>query len=160
LEEQSIFTGADALDMAIQIERRGIDFYHKAATASNDDNVREVFDLLRGEEEKHAHIFREMKERYEDFNIPESYPGETSSYLDSFTKGEVFSEDSGPSEIGEKIGNPIQAVEFAMGIERNSILFYSGLKRVIRKSERDVIEEVITEEHGHIRKLTDLKRKL
>jgi rubrerythrin len=146
--------------MAVRIERRGAGFYEKAAKASTNDQVTRVFDFLLDAEKEHERVFKEMRERHGDSKIPESYPGETRSYLDSFVHDQVFDEDRDPGELGERIKDPVDAIDFAMDIEKSSILFYSGLKQVVRESEHNVIEQVIKEEHKHIRALVELKRRL
>jgi len=45
----------------------------------------------------------------------------------------------------------------AVELERSSIAFYSGVKQIVRESEKGVIDDVITEEHRHIRRLLELK---
>jgi len=146
--------------MAIRIERQGIDFYEKCAEVTQDSRIRDVFHFLIEQEWNHVRVFSDMRRGLEDYVLPESYPGETLGYLDSFVRDRVFSGPERAVEQGRTISDPFAAVDLALELEKSSILFYSGMKQVVRPSEHDAIDRVIGEEHDHIRRLLALRRAL
>jgi rubrerythrin len=158
--EEQLFRASEILDMAVQIERQGTDFYEKCAEVSQDNRIRDVLELLAEQERNHAQVFSDMKEGLDDYVLPESYPGETRSYLDSFVRDKVFAGPEQAVERSRKISDPFAVVDLALEVEKSSILFYSGMRQVVRPSEHDAIERVIGEEHNHIRRLLALRRTL
>lgn len=155
-----VFRAVEMLDMAIQIENQGIAFYEACASAKLRQDVLEVFRQLIEQEQLHVEIFSRMKASLDDYSLPETYAGEMRSYVDSFVRDQVF---HGPEEglqQASDIKDPFKAIEFGIGFEQRSILFYSAVKEVIRRSETNVVDDVIAQEHGHIRRLLGLRHKL
>lgn len=160
MAEPLLFRAGEILDMAVGIERKGMEFYKACSQALVDQRVKEIFEILIEQEQKHIETFTRMKEGLEDYPLPESYPGEMRRYLDSFVKDQVFQEPDEAASQAAGIDDPQEAIDLAVGFERSSILFYSGMKQVVRSSEREKLEEIITEEHRHIRMLLNLLREL
>jgi rubrerythrin len=160
LTQQPLFRASEILDMAVRVEHQGADFYKKCAQASTDSRVRNLFEFLIDQEFKHAQVFAGMKQGLEDYELPESYPGETRSYLDSFVQDRIFPGSEQDLDQGRAVSDPLKAVSLALEFEKRSILFYSGMKQVVRPSEHDTIDGVIGQEHGHILRLLDLRRTL
>jgi rubrerythrin len=146
--------------MAVRVENQGVDFYKKCAEVAAESRVRNVFEFLIDQEFKHAEVFSRMKQILEDYELPESYPGETMSYLDNLVKDRVFSRQEQAVDLSRKASDPFSAIEMALEFEKRSILFYSGMKQMVRLSEQDTIDEVIGEELKHIRRLLELRRTL
>lgn len=155
-----VFRAGEILDMAVQIERHGISFYEACASSSLRQEVLEVFRNLMEQEQLHVEIFSRMKAGLDNYSLPETYTGEMRNYVDSFVKDQVF---TGPAEAVQQaplIEDPFKAIEFGIGFEQRSILFYSAIKEVIRHSETKVVDDVIAQEHGHIRWLLALRHEL
>lgn len=159
--EKPIFRASEVLDMAVQVEEQGLAFYKACRETENlDSRIKEVLDYLIDQENRHKEIFIRMKSGLEERPLPESYPGEMRSYLNSFVKDRVFPEtDEAVREISD-MHNPDQAIEFGIRFEKQSIQFYSAIKQVVRGSEQDAIEKIIGQEHTHIRRLLKLRQEL
>ena len=52
-KERMPFAASDIVEIGIQIEKNGRDFYSAAADKSKDPKIKEIFRYLAGEEEKH-----------------------------------------------------------------------------------------------------------
>ncbi len=155
-----LFQAAEVLDMAIEIERKGLAFYRGCKAASADDKVAEVFEFAAEQEHKHIELFTHMKRDLEQYTVPESYPGETLAYMRGLIGDSVFATaDEAACSAGE-LTDVGEAVEMAIDLERQSIAFYSGLRELVRASEHAAIDEIIAEEHGHIRRLVQLQGEL
>ncbi len=155
-----VFRAGEILDMAIQIEHQGLQFYEACESAVLQPHVKDVFRHLREQERLHVDIFSRMKAGLSDYSLPESYPGEMRNYLDGFVKDRVFQDFSETFPEGLAIEDPFKAIEFGIGFEKRSILFYSAVKDMIRPSEASVVDDVIAQEHAHIRWLLALRHKL
>lgn len=160
MNPEPLFRASEILDMAVEIERQGADFYGACAREATGQAVRDLFELLMDEERKHAQVFASMKEGLADFQLPESYAGEMRSYLDSLVQGRVFSAPDRAKETSGQAASPREAVDLAMEFEKSSILFYSGMKQVVPESEHATIERVIGQEHLHIRRLLGVRQTL
>ncbi|MDY0042360.1 MAG: ferritin family protein [Desulforhabdus sp.] len=158
--QHPLFRASEILDMAIQIEHAGLRFYEVCVQAALGKQTEEVFEYLIDQERKHIQVFSRMKEGLEDYPLPETYPGEMRNYIDSFIKDRVFYEPAKASRQAGEIEDPLEAIEWAIAFEKRSILFYSGIKQVVRSSEMKVIDQVIASEHSHIRRLLELRREL
>ncbi len=155
----ALFRASEILDMAIQIEHEGLNFYKACLKVESGQEVTEVFEFMLGQEQKHIEIFTDIKRGLvEDYILPETYPGEMRDYVRSFVKGKVFYEQGEVSQRVVQIDDMSKAIEFAIEFEQRSISFYSGIKDKVRSSEADVISEVIAQEHGHIHRLEGLLR--
>ncbi len=156
--EHPVFSAIDLLDMAVQIERQGLDFYETCLMHAMRPDVKEALQLMAKEESRHIEVFTRMKSGLRHYELPESYPGETRAYLDGFVKDKVF---TAPDEALKTL--PLhdidRLIETAIGFEKRSILFYSAMKQIVRGSEAEVVEQVIAEEHAHIRRLLALRNK-
>ncbi len=153
MAEAQIFRASDILDMAVRIEHQGLAFYQACASETEGGKTEDLFRFLIEQERKHAEVFAGMKEELEDYELPESYPGETRSYLDAFVRDRVFSSPEEAEQKAREISDISEAVDMALELEKASILFYSGIKDVVRESEHEAIDRIIKEEHNHIRRL-------
>ncbi len=160
MKGQNLFRAGEIFDMAIRIENQGIAFYKACADSASNSKVKKVFENLIEQEKKHIDIFSGMKEGYEDYRLPESYPGEIYSYIKSFVQDQVFEDFSAGNVKEAEIKDPIKAIDLGVEFEKRSILFYSGIKQAVRKSEKEAVENIIGEEHRHIRQLLALRREL
>ena len=75
--------------------------------------------------------------------------------------GHVFDVKTDPAEKLTNKDTPEEVLKMAIGLERDSIAFYVGLKEVVSsKAGKDKVEDIIKEEMGHIvilnQKLQDL----
>ena len=50
-----------------------------------------------------------------------------------------------------------EAIDIALGFEKESIKFYEGMKKVVMDKESKGIDQLILEENDHVKKLTDIK---
>ena len=154
----------ETLQMAIQIEKNGQAFYEKAAANAADEKVKQEFKALAAMEKTHEVFFTELKAQ---LSAAEKDPtvfdpdNEGVLYLNAFASGHVFKKDSNPA--AELTGD--ESVEDillkAIGLEKDSIVFYLGIKDMVpEKLGKDKVEKVIKEEMGHIRLLSQKIKEL
>ena len=148
------FNADEILEMAVQIERNGARFYRKAAELVEEATVRKLFQDLAAWEDGHERAFATIRtdlaqqEREPRVFDPEH---ETSVYLRAMADGHVFDARVDPADrlTGKESAEDI--LRMAIGQEKDSIVFYTGLKEMISQAAgRERIEEIIKEEMGHI----------
>lgn len=159
MNPDALFRASEMLDMAIQIEQQGLEFYKACLAAQTNPEVKEVFQYLADQEKEHASIFSRMKaELPDDYTLPESYPGEMQHYMDTFVKGKVFEDPAEAGKKGMEMADPLAVIDFGLEIEKASILFYSGMKEYVRSSEVQDIDRIIAEEQQHVKRLLALRK--
>jgi rubrerythrin len=158
--EQSIFRASEIFDMAVGVEEQGIAFYQAAQTVIP-SQIDDVLNYLIDQQRVHAETFLRMKEEVkDDFLLPESYPGERANYMNSFTRDQVFFDPLQALKQFKNVADELDAIRIAVDYERRSILFYAWIKQIVRKSEADVIDKIIAEEHLHISRLLKLRQEI
>jgi len=56
--------------------------------------------------------------------------------------------------------NDIKAIKLGISAEKDSILFYYGMKDLMHKSVQKTVDKIIAEGTSHLRQLSELKKKL
>lgn len=156
----NIFAGSEIVSLGIQIEKNGRDFYNTLIKQSNSKEAVKVFAYLAGEEEKHIISFQKILENVEKYEPPESYPGEYFAYLNALAGEHIFTKKDKGEETARKTKNDKEAVELGIGFEKDSIIFYEAMKKVVPESDHKIINELIVQEQKHFKQLTDLKKRL
>ncbi len=156
----NIFSGTEIVQFGIEIEKNGKDFYDVLVRQSKNSKARGVFEYLAGEEEKHIATFQKVLDKLEKYQPPESYPGEYFAYMDALADDYVFTQKNKGKEIARRITGDKEAADTGMGFEKDSILFYEGMKKVVPEHDHKVLDELIGQEQKHMRQLCDLKKSL
>lgn len=154
------FSGSELINIAIGIERRGIAFYEIMTRSTGNAIARDVFQYLADMERKHIQIFQGMLGEADKYQIPETYAGEYAAYLQALVDSAVFTDDMVTSEMATKAGSDIEALELAIGAEKDSILFYCEMKDIMPQRAQPTVNKIIAEEKSHLRQLSELKKKL
>jgi len=148
------FNAGEILQMAVQIERNGQKFYKKAAGIVKSPKTSQFLLDLAEMEKKHEQIFSDMKNELKESEKQVTIfdpDNEAVLYLQAMADGHVF--DPG-LDISEKLSGQEsleQIFTMAIQVEKDSIVFYIGLKDYVGDSEgKEKVEKVIEEEKGHI----------
>lgn len=156
------FSGREILEMAIRIEENGLKYYNEAGRAAKSPELKELFEVLAGEEEQHIVTFTDLKKLTDDEAWREGidpYIQEGAQYLKAIADTEVFENPDRGAELARDVTNEKDAIRTAIDMEKDSLLFYYELQRMISEKDRDVLEKLIEQEKDHVRKLTELEKK-
>jgi len=154
-----LFEAREIVGLAIRIEENGEEFYTRLANATKNLQVKETFEFLAGEERKHRNLFREIQQRIGEFKpIYESYPGEYLNYVKALAEENIFTKERYGQLLANQLKTNTAALDTAIGLEKDSILFYDEIKNFIPESEHETINEIIRQEKEHMRKLSEIKR--
>lgn len=156
-----LFKGSEIVQIAIQIEKNGEAYYTTLVKSLKDEKVKDLFQFLADEEKKHISVFENMLEsvgRYQPRG--ESYPGEYEDYMKALAGSHVFTEEAAGEEAAQKVKTEVEAIDMALGFEKDSILFYTEMKKFVPESGHKILDSVIEEEREHLRKLSDIKASL
>jgi len=156
----NIFTGAELVQIGIQIEKNGRDFYNTLEGQSNNKKAKDIFRYLAGEEEKHIKVFEKILSAYDSFEGAESYPGEFIAYMKSLAQNYVFTRKGKGLEVARQIKDEAEAIDKGIGFEKDSIVFYEGMKKAVIGANTGAVEQLIAQEQLHLQKLMELKASL
>ncbi|OGW74711.1 MAG: hypothetical protein A2Z72_07840 [Omnitrophica bacterium RBG_13_46_9] len=152
------FAGSEIVELGVQIEINGRDFYGYLFTKSKNIKAKEVFANLRDAEEKHIAKFREILDSVNKYDPKEAYPEEYFAHMNSMAQNIVFTQKNKAKEIAKNVRDEIEAVDLGIAAEKDSIAFYTDMKKIVPQKDIDTVDEVIEQEKDHLNHLTDLKR--
>jgi rubrerythrin len=148
------FNADEILEMAEQIERNGARFYRKAAQMLEDEKIAKLLLDLAAWEDGHEKVFANLRERLTDSERrPTTFDPdhEGSLYLRAMADGHVFDVKLDPADLLTGKETKAEILRLALGQEKDSIVFYLGLKELIAETGgKEKIDEIITEEMRHI----------
>jgi rubrerythrin len=148
------FNVFEIFEMAEQIERNGIKFYNKAAKSVSDKGARQMFLDLAAMEAEHEKIFAAMKNQLSDEERESNVfdpDNEMALYLQAMASGHVFDMEKDMSSQLTGTESVEDILKLAIEAEKNSIVFYLGMKDFVPvRAGKDKVEAIIKEEMGHI----------
>jgi len=152
----NVFNAAEVIDMGIAKERKRRDFYTLVAKKFKDKEMRELFTELKGWEEEHIQKFTDIRNSVEESEVIESYQGEFEAYIKSLVDDMLYKQVS-TANFAKYVRNPLAAIRYGMGFERDAILFFSELLRHMTPKHQEKIAELINEEKKHLMYLARIK---
>ena len=154
----NIFNAAEVIDMGIAKERKRRDFYALVAKKFKDKAMQELFTQLAGWEDEHIKKFTGIRNSVEESEVIESYQGEFEAYIKSLVDDIQYKQVS-PANFARYVRNPLTAIRYSMGFERDAILFFGELMRHMTPHHQEKVLELINEEKKHLIYLSKLKAK-
>lgn len=150
----------ELIHFAMQIEERGFKFFQAMAARAEDPEVKKVFEQLSDEEEKHYNVFDKMLQEVNTYDPPEYYMDEYEAYVWSLAKNHVMTGKASPEDYAVEVKTPVDAVNLAINFEKDTILFFIALKKVVFKEGQATLDLLIDQENLHVKSLLELKKKL
>lgn len=156
-----IFSADEIFEMAEELEKNGKAFYKTAAEGVQDPSVKDLLLKLADMEDGHLKTFAWMRSELSEKEMerPTFDPNnEASLYLKSLADTQVFFEKEIDTSSLEDI------LKAALTAEKDSIVFYLGMKEVVPDYlGKEKLEKIIKEEMNHItllnNKLANLRNK-
>jgi len=148
------FNADEIFEMAEQIERNGAAFYREAADKSADEKMKDMLLSLASMEDTHLEIFKEMRQQLgprEKEQLTYDPDNQAMLYLQVIADGHGFEGKKSPTDKLTGNESKREILEIAVEAEKNSVVFYTGLKELISvNAGRDKVENIIREELGHL----------
>ncbi|PKL50119.1 MAG: hypothetical protein CVV42_03780 [Candidatus Riflebacteria bacterium HGW-Riflebacteria-2] len=154
----------ELMEMAIQIEKNGKEYFAAMAERSDNPKVKQIFSFLVREEQTHLENFVKVRDRLaekhdENFQMADEYnTPEMDAYVQAMTDGRVFPNLRSHEELVAEIKDDEQAIYHAIGFEKDTVLFFGDILGILGPDDenRALIEELIRQEKIHIAKLYTL----
>jgi len=156
----AVFSGSELVNVAVGIEKNGIAYYDSLAELTTDAALKDVYNYLANVERKHVEIFQNMLNSVGGYQ-PTYASGteeEYELYLKALVDSVVFTNDRVARQTAQKASSPAEAIQTALGAEKDSIIFYCEMRDLVPERDRSIIDEIINEEKSHVRQLSNLKK--
>jgi rubrerythrin len=154
---QNKFSGEEIVELGVLIEENGHAFYRGLAAKAKSPKARDAFGYLAEQEEAHIRTFAQILEKFKRNKPAEMLSDDYYAYMHSLADTYVFTRKDEGVRLAQEISSEAEAIDLGIGFEKDSILFYDGMKQVVEPSERQVINELIAQEKKHLRDLYALK---
>jgi rubrerythrin len=155
------YSAVEVIEMAIKTEESGMIFYQGVAKKTKNPKLKQLFEFLAGEEIKHKRIFTDLYTTIKD--SPQSVPynwEEMSLYLKAITESRFFLGKTKSINLVKAAKTPKQALDFALGFERDTLLFYTEIISIVTEKNRRLVGKIVTQEKDHIRQLQLMKESI
>ncbi len=152
------FKASELVEFAIQIEKNGEAFYLAVSKKTESQEIKETFIYLAQEEVMHRKTYEELLKTVENYQPKEIYPEEYFLYLKAYADQHIFVKNNEIEEKASKVKSNVEAIDIALGFEKDSILFYLEMRNFVSDSEKPIIDKIIEEERKHYVKLTEVKK--
>jgi rubrerythrin len=156
----NILSASEMVGLGVQIEKNGRDFYDTLAKQSKNQKAVQIFKYLSSQEDLHIAVFKKILDTLQAYDPVESYAGEHSAYMNALASEHVFTQAGKGIEIARMVVTDKEAIDLGIGFEKDSIIFYEGMKKMVPEYDQKILQELIQQEQGHLIQLSDLKKLL
>ncbi len=156
----NIFAGSEVVDLAIQVERNGRDFYNAVAASAKKDKPRQLFQYLAQEEERHIAAFQKLIEKVQKYDPPAVYADDYLAYMNALASEHIFTREGQGAAQARNASTDLDAVNLGIKFESDSIIFYEGMKQMVPAYDHAAVNEIIEQEKSHLVKLSEIKSML
>ncbi len=158
------FNANEIFEMAEEMERNGAKFYRKAAENASDKETKQMLLDMADMEDGHLKTFEKMREQLsgQEKGWTVFDPDNQSVlYLQAMADARGYEGKITPMKELTGSETPKEILETALNSEKESVLFYFGLKELVPvKAGRDKVEAIVIEELGHITTLLNKLKSL
>jgi rubrerythrin len=149
----------EVMEMAVQTEKLGYQFYTSMSDKFKaDGGLVKLFTELASKEKQHEKTFGGLRDMVAKKGTEPVQWEEVSNYMRAFVESEFFLGRGKALPAMDHIRTVDDAVKFAIGFEKETLLFFMELRTIVK--EKEVVDEVINEEKSHIMWLDTFKRGL
>jgi len=155
------FNADEIFEMAEEIERNGAKFYREAVQNTSDEKIKKMLLDMAAMEDEHLETFQQMRKELiaaEKEMVTFDPDNRAALYLQAMADARGWEGRISPMQQLTGSETIKDILEIALNSEKESVVFYLGLKSLVPvRAGRDKVEAIIIEELGHI---TDLLNQL
>lgn len=149
----SLFEPAELIQVAVEIEKSGAATYRRLQEKTVSAPLKELLAVLAAEEEQHQRDFLALGQDLSLTDPPETYPGEYLDYVRSLVETHLFSDANILEKMVGEARTEKEILILAARLEKDTILFFNGMMRVIKPEKQGLIKTLIAQEENHLTKL-------
>jgi rubrerythrin len=147
------FNADQVFGIGVEIERNGKEFYIAASKAAAGASIKKTLLELAQWEAEHVAIFTNLRKGLPKLAKDDTWDpnNEMALYLKASADNHVFVKNIDPKDLVKKCESAKDVMDIAMGLEKDSVVYYSAMKAVVPENQgRGEIETIIGEELKHI----------
>jgi rubrerythrin len=153
----AVFAAAEALEMAMEIEKNGEVFYNEMSAKSDDLEVKALFADLATQERRHYRVFENMLEAVKPApELPAVEYDEYRVYMVAALDNALFAGPEKALTLAKEAKDKETALRAALGFEKDTLLFFYDVREMVAEKDRAAVSGVIREEKMHLRRLASL----
>jgi rubrerythrin len=152
--KSQILNAKDLVSFAISIEEKGEMLYALLYSLAKNEIMRSGFDLLRQDEKRHIETFQSLQNS---LNLIESKISEPIFEFTNTLVGDIIYTSQKRDELLYSVSDIDEAIEYAITIEKDSIMFFENLKNMVNDADKDMLNLVISEEKKHLGELVTMR---
>ena len=153
----AVFTAAEGLEMAMEIEKNGETFYNAVAEKSDAPEVKALFEDLAAQERAHYRVFEKMVRGVQSApELPAAEYDQYQAYLRVALENALFAGSDKALALAEQATDREAALRVALGFEKDTLLFFYDLREMVGDADRKAISSIIREEKKHLRRLAKM----
>jgi rubrerythrin len=149
-------SGADIIDVAVQIEVRGEGFYRAAAARAEGSEARQLFGHLGDEEVRHKRIFQALSPSIVNTEMDPATWDEAEQYIAATVDASFFSRADAPIRAIPEAATTDSMLRQAIEFEKQTLLYFYALRDLVHPANRPILDGVVAEEKSHVRRLAAL----
>ncbi len=150
----ALFTAAEALEMAMEIEKNGQVFYNTVAAQVTDPGAKAVFQELAAQEQRHYAAFEKMAGHIQSApSLAGADYDQYDIYLKATLDNALFSGPDKALAAAQQAQDQKTALQVAIGFEKDTLLFFYDLRDMVGEADQEKIAGIIREEKTHLRRL-------
>lgn len=153
----AVFTAAEGLEMALEIEKNGEVYYTSVAEKSVDPEVKALFEDLAAQERGHYRVFQKMLGEVKPApHLPAAEYEEYQAYVQATLDNAFFAGPDKALALAKRAEDRETALRAALGFEKDTLLFFYDLRDMVSEADQETVSNVIREEKKHLRRLAGL----
>ncbi|MCX5643049.1 MAG: ferritin family protein [Candidatus Omnitrophica bacterium] len=152
------YAACEIIKVAIEIEKNGYRFYTEAAKLTKSSSVAELFRNLAQEEIQHQAFFEGLAKLIS--QCATNGTNQPDEYLSAIADASIIQQKRGMKAIAAGQLTDQEALDIAIQVEKNAILYYTELLRFVTDKEKGMVQELVAEEKRHLTNLTSIGKNL
>jgi len=149
------YSRSELLQIAVELESGAEEFYLSTARMFSGRPLQKVFEAIARQERGHAEMYERLIAEGGEGGL-EMPSGDAALYVRAMLDSDVL---KGLRQRHGEVGSELEALRFAVGMEKDTMLFYYGLKDFAGPRELGVLERIIGEEKNHLLQVSKLLKK-
>lgn len=159
---KSTFSVREVIEMALQTERLGYKFYTEmsAKFAETNPGLKELYGKLATMEKHHEEVFQKLLDKVTSQKAESELSSwdEVQNYMRAVVESQFFlGKDKALPNLSH-IGSVAAATDFAINFEKETLLFFVGLRSAVK--DPAPVQAIIEEEASHIAWLSKFRETL
>jgi rubrerythrin len=152
----ALLTGDEIIEIAMRLEENGEAFYTGVAAKATTLGVKALFQDLAIQEQHHRRAFQRMGGGAVELILSPEQWDEFQAYSDALLQNSLFARPQGALIRAAEAQDERQAVESALGFEKEALLFFHSLRDAVRGPGQQTVDRIIQEEKRHIQRLAGI----